>query len=418
MIMSSLLIINIGKLVQVREQTPSPLRGAQMGVLPQIDDAFLFSDKGKIAAFGPMAELPRSLAQNADKVIDAAGRMVLPAFCDCHTHLVYAGSREIEFIDKIRGLSYQEIAARGGGILNSARLLHETSEEELFRQAMVRVEEVMRFGTGAIEIKSGYGLTTEDELKMLRVVKRIAEESPLAVKATFMGAHAYPEKYRDDHEGYIKEIINEMIPAVAAEGLAEYVDVFCEEGFFSKEDSDRILAAGREFGLKATVHANQMSCSGGVEVGVKYDAASVSHLEHAGEAQFAVLEKSETIANLLPGASFFLNMKYPDARRMLEYDIPVALATNYNPGSCPCGDMKFIMSLACMKMKMTPEEVINAATLNSAFAMGLGDTHGSITLGKSASLIITKPIPSLEFIPYAFSTPLVENLILDGKIIF
>jgi imidazolonepropionase len=388
-----------------------------MDVLPVMDNAFLFVEKGKISAFGPMSELPQDFARSTNEVIDAAGRMVLPAFCDCHTHLVYAGSREIEFIDKIRGLSYQEIAARGGGILNSARLLHETSEEELFRQAMVRVEEVMHFGTGAIEIKSGYGLTTEDEIKMLRVVRRIAEESPLTVKATFMGAHAFPERFRDNHEGYISEIINDMIPAVAAEGLAEYIDVFCEEGFFSKEQSDRILAAGRKFGLKASVHANQMSCSGGVEVGVKYDAASVSHLEYAGDAQFEVLEKSETIANLLPGATFFLDMEYPDARRMLQYDIPVALATNYNPGSCPCGDMKFMMALACMKMKMTPEEVINASTLNSAFAMGLGATHGSITIGKAASLIITKPIPSLEFIPYAFSTPLVENLILDGKIV-
>jgi imidazolonepropionase len=415
--MSSLLIVNIGKLVQVREQTLSPLRGEQMDVLPVMDNAFLLAETGKISAFGPMSELPQDFARSVNEVIDAAGRMVLPAFCDCHTHLVYAGSREIEFIDKIRGLSYQEIAARGGGILNSACLLHETSEEELFRQAMVRVEEVMHFGTGAIEIKSGYGLTTEDEIKMLRVVRRIAEESPLTVKATFMGAHAFPERFRDNHEGYISEIINEMIPAVAAEGLAEYIDVFCEEGFFSKKQSDRILAAGRKFGLKASVHANQMSCSGGVEVGVKYDAASVSHLEYAGDAQFEVLEKSETIANLLPGATFFLDMEYPDARRMLQYDIPVALATNYNPGSCPCGDMKFMMALACMKMKMTPEEVINASTLNSAFAMGLGVTHGSITIGKAASLIITKPIPSLEFIPYAFSTPLVENLILDGKIV-
>ena len=415
--MSSLLIVNIGKLVQVRERTHSPLRGAQMDILPVIDNAFLLSEQGKISAFGSMSELPQYSLRNAEKVIDASGRMVLPAFCDCHTHLIYAGSREIEFIDKIRGLSYQEIAARGGGILNSARLLHETSEEELVRQAMVRVEEVMHIGTGAIGIKSGYGLTTEDELKMLRVARCIAEESPLTVKATFMGAHAFPERYRDNHEGYVREVIDEMIPAVAAEGLAEYIDVFCEEGFFSIEESDRILAAGRKFGLKATVHANQMSVSGGVELGVKYDAASVSHLEFAGDEQLEVLEKSETIANLLPGATFFLNMEYPDARRMLNYDIPVALATNYNPGSCPCGDMKFMMALACMNMKMTPEEVINAATLNSAFAMGLGETHGSVTIGKAASLIITRPIPSLEFIPYAFSTPLVENLILDGKIV-
>lgn len=416
-----ILIKNIKKLVQVEDEVIPMRRGREMSRLNCIDNAFLLLKEGKIADYGAMGSISAAAAEAlveaaGGKIIDASGKMVFPSYCDCHTHLIYAGSREIEFIDKIRGLSYQEIARRGGGILNSAQLLHDTSEDELFRQAMVRADEIIRFGTGAVEIKSGYGLNPQDELKMLRVAKRIGEESPLTVKTTFLGAHAFPLKYKENHEGYVQEIINEMIPVVAAEDLAEYIDVFCEEGFFSVEDTDRILNAGMKYGLRATVHANQMSVSGGVEIGVKYDAASVSHLEFTGEEQYQCLEKSQTIANLLPGATFFLNMDYPSARRILEHDIAVALATNYNPGSCPCGDMKFIISLACMKMKMTPEEAFNAATLNGAYAMGLGDSLGTITRGKCANVFITKEIPSYEFIPYSFSTPLIDTVILNGEI--
>ena len=410
------LLINIKKLVQVADSAPAPRRGAQMQRLDSIDNAWLLIDGEVIADYGPMSGLDPEVRRTAGKIMDISGKMVFPCWCDSHTHLVYAGSREIEFIDKIRGLSYQEIARRGGGILNSARKLHETSEAELFRQAMERVDEMVRFGTGAIEIKSGYGLNPADEIKMLRVIKRIGEESPVEVRSTFLGAHAFPERYKDDHEGYVDEIITEMIPVIATEDLADYIDAFCEDGFFSVEDTDRILNAGMKYGLKATVHANQMSVSGGVEVGVKYGAESVSHLEFTGEEQFRCLENSDTIANLLPGATFFLDMDYPSARKMLEHDIAVALASNYNPGSCPCGDMKFIIHLACAKMKMTPEEAFNAATLNGAWAMGLGESHGTITRGKCANIFITKEIPSYEFIPYAFSTPLMETVILKGNI--
>ncbi|MDD2595416.1 MAG: imidazolonepropionase [Bacteroidales bacterium] len=423
----AILIKNIKKLVQVEAENPNLRRGKEMSVLNCIDNAYLLIDWGKIADYGEMSELLymadtgvtrlEELEKIVDNVIDATGKMVFPSFCDSHTHLVYAGSREIEFMDKIRGLSYQEIARRGGGILNSAKLLHETSENELFRQAMTRVDEIIRFGTGAVEIKSGYGLNPEDEIKMLRVIRRISQESPLTVVPTFLGAHAFPEKYKNDHEGYVSEIINEMIPVVASEGLADYIDVFCENGFFSVEDTDRILNAGMKYGLRATVHANQMSESGGVEVGVKYNAISVSHLEFTSDKQYKCLAESQTIANLLPGATFFLEMEYPSARRMLdEYQVAVALATNYNPGSCPCGDMKFITSLACLKMKMTPEEVFNAVTINGAYAMGLGESHGSITRGKCANVFITKDIPSYEFIPYSFSTPLIDTVILQGEI--
>lgn len=416
-----LLIKNIKKLVQVEDEVVPIRKGSEMSQINCIDNAFILLKDDKIADYGTMDSISAAAAEAlvgtaGGKIIDATGKMVFPSYCDSHTHLIYAGSREIEFIDKIRGLSYQEIARRGGGILNSAELLHNTSEDDLFRQAMVRADEIIRFGTGAVEIKSGYGLNPQDELKMLRVAKRIGEESPLTVKTTFLGAHAFPLKYKEDHEGYVQEIINEMIPVVAAEELAEYIDVFCEEGFFSVEDTDRILNAGMKYGLRATVHANQMSTSGGVEIGVKYNAVSVSHLEFTGEEQYKCLENSQTIANLLPGATFFLNMDYPSAREMLKKDIAVALATNYNPGSCPCGDMKFIIALACMKMKMTPEEAFNAATLNGAYAMGLGDSHGTITRGKCANLFITKEIPSYEFIPYSFSTPLIDTLILNGEI--
>ena len=411
-----ILIKNIKCLAQVREQTNAPLRGEEIGILPCIENAFLLTEGDVIREYGPMSMCP-DLSQESDIVIiDATGKMVFPSFCDSHTHIVYAGSREVEFMDKIRGLSYQEIAARGGGILNSAALLHKTSEDELFRQSMQRVEEMIAFGTGAIEIKSGYGLSPEDEIKMLRVAGRIAKESPVEVKRTFLGAHAYPEKYKNDHEGYVQEIINEMIPVIAAEGLADYIDVFCEEGFFSVEDTDRILNAGMKYGLRARVHANQMSCSGGVETGVKYNAITVDHLEYAGGEQISLLAGSDTIANLLPGATFFLQMKYAAAREMISKKVALSLASNYNPGSCPCGDMKMIMSLACLCLRMAPEEAFNAATINGAFAMDLGETHGSITRGKIANLFITKEMPTYEYFPYSISTPLIDRIILKGKV--
>lgn len=416
----SIFIKNIKKLVNCREESPELLRGAQLGELPCIENAYLIIDNEEIADMGEMSELLpdqlHAIESSVDKVIDATGRMVLPSYCDSHTHLVYAGSREMEFSDKLHGLSYQEIAARGGGILNSVELLHNTSEALLLQQALERADEIISFGTGAVEIKSGYGLTLEDEMKMLRVAARISSERPLTVKTTLLAAHAVPSRYKGNREGYVDEIIREIIPAVAAEGLAEYVDIFCEEGFFTVEDAERIFEAGAKYGLRPTVHANQMSVSGGVEVGIKHHAISVDHLEFTGQAQWRALAESDTIATLLPGATFFLNMDYPDARAMIKEGVAVAIASNYNPGSCPAGDMKFMMALALLKMKITPEEAINAATVNGAYAMGVEEIHGSITPGKKASLFITKEIPSYEFIPYSFTTPLVETVILKGKI--
>lgn len=416
----SIFIKNIKKLVNCREESPELLRGAQLGELPCIENAYLIIDNEEIADMGEMSELLpdqlHAIESSVDKVIDATGRMVLPSYCDSHTHLVYAGSREMEFSDKLHGLSYQEIAARGGGILNSVELLHNTSEDILLKQALERADEIISFGTGAVEIKSGYGLTLEDEMKMLRVAARISSERPLTVKTTLLAAHAVPSRYKGNREGYVDEIIREIIPAVAAEGLAEYVDIFCEEGFFTVEDAERIFEAGAKYGLRPTVHANQMSVSGGVEVGIKHHAISVDHLEFTGQDQWRALAESDTIATLLPGATFFLNMDYPNARAMIQEGVAVAIASNYNPGSCPAGDMKFMMALALLKMKITPEEAINAATVNGAYAMGVENIHGSITPGKKASLFITKEIPSYEFIPYSFTTPLVETVILKGKI--
>lgn len=413
-------IKNIKKLINVRENTPSALSGEQLGVLPCIEDAYLITDGDSIIDFGEMSELEEgqlaAIEQSVDKVIDATGRMVFPSYCDSHTHLVYAGSREMEFSDKLRGLSYQEIARRGGGILNSVALLHNTSEDSLLEQTLVRAKEIISMGTGAVEIKSGYGLSVEDEMKMLRVAKRVAENTPLTVKTTLLGAHAVPARYKDNRSGYVDEIVNEMIPAVAAEGLAEFVDIFCEEGFFSVEDAERIFEQGIKYGLRPTVHANQMSFSGGVQVGVKYDAISVDHLEFTGEQEYDVLASSNTIATLLPGATFFLNMDYPNARAMISKGVKVAIASNYNPGSCPSGDMKYMMALALLKMKMTPEEAINAVTINGAFAMGLGEQFGSITVGKRANLFITKEIPSYEFLPYSFTSSLIDTIILNGEI--
>lgn len=415
-----LLIKNIKKLVNVRENTPAPLCAQELGQLPCIEDGYIICDNGIIIDYGQMSEFPEgqleAVEQSVERVIDAAGKMVFPSYCDSHTHLVYAGSREMEFSDKLRGLSYQEIAKRGGGILNSVALLHNTSEDELLRQALVRADEIISMGTGAVEIKSGYGLTVEDEMKMLRVAKRVAENTPLTVRTTFLGAHAVPARYKDNRVGYVNEIVDEMIPAVAAEGLAEYVDIFCEEGFFSVEDAERIFEQGIKYGMKPTVHANQMSFSGGVQVGVKYDAISVDHLEFTGPAEYEVLANSNTIATLLPGATFFLNMDYPDARAMIAKGVKMAIASNYNPGSCPSGDMKYMMALALLKMKLTPEEAINCTTINGAFAMGLGEEYGSITVGKRANLFITKEIPSYEFLLYAFTTPLIETIILNGEI--
>lgn len=415
------LIKNIKKLVNVREGLEAPLKGEELSSLPCIDDAYLIIKGDKIVDYGEMDELSSeqlaAIEESVNKVIDASGRMVFPSYCDSHTHLIYAGSREIEFMDKIRGLSYQEIARRGGGILNSVELLHNTSEDELLRQTLVRADEIIALGTGAVEIKSGYGLTLEDELKMLRVAKRIALERPLTVKTTFLGAHAVPTRYKGNREGYVDEIINEMIPVIATEELAEYVDIFVEEGFFTVEDAERIFTAGMKYGLRPTVHANQMSVSGGVQVGIKYNAISVDHLEFTGEAEFKALAESDTIATMLPGATFFLEMDYAPVRKMIAAGVKVAIASNYNPGSCPSGDMKFMMALACLKMKMTPEEVINAVTINGAYAMGLGDTHGSITRGKKANLFITKEIPSYEFLPYSFSSDLIQTRILNGKLL-
>ncbi len=423
--MDRILITNIRQLIQAGDHITLK-RGEQMRNLDIIEDAFLYIEDSLIADYGKMETMPPHLCDaiskredphNDLKIIDAAGRMVFPSFCDSHTHLVYAGSREQEFVDKINGLSYQEIAARGGGILNSAQLLENTSEDELYRSAMERANEILATGTGAVEIKSGYGLTPENELKMLRVIKRIKENSPLTVKSTFLGAHAFPAKYAGNKEGYVEEIINTMIPMVAAEELAEYIDVFCEEGFFSIDDTDRILNAGLKYGLRAKVHANQMGISGGVQVGVKYDAISVDHLESVGEEEFAALKNSQTIATMLPGATFFLNMEYSPARKFVENNIPLALATNYNPGSCPSGSMQFQLALACIAMKLTPEEAINACTINGAYAMGIEENLGSISRGKIANIFITKKIPSYSFIPYAFTTPYIDTIILNGKLI-
>ena len=418
----SLFVKNIKKLVGVRQEAPqSPLKGKEMETLPCLDNAWLLTEGDRIKAFGEMngtaPETIGAMEDGADGVIDAAGRMVFPSYCDSHTHLVYAGSREMEFMDKLRGLSYQEIARRGGGILNSVELLHNTPEDDLLRQTLVRAWEIISLGTGAVEIKSGYGLTVEDEVKMLRVARRVGEETPLRVRTTFLGAHAVPARYKGNREGYVDEIIRDIMPAVAAEGLADYVDIFVEEGFFTVEDASRIFEAAARYGMQPKVHANQMSFSGGVQVGVKYGAASVDHLEFTGPEEFRALQGSGTIATLLPGATFFLDMDYPKVKQMLEYDLPLAIASNYNPGSCPSGDMKFMMALAMIKMRLTPETVLNAATVNGSFAMGAAAEYGSITPGKKASFFITKEIPSYEFVPYSFTSQLIEEIVLNGKII-
>ena len=391
-----------------------------MARLGSISNAYLFVEDDIIKDFGPMTELPLSNHQTGsqqDMVIDVSGKFVFPSFCDSHTHIVFAGSREHEYSDKIRGLSYEEIAKRGGGILNSAKVLHETSEDELYNQSMVRINEVIRSGTGAIEIKSGYGLNLYDELKMLKVIRRIKETCSLEVKATFLGAHSIPGEYHNNREKYVDTVLNEMIPVVASENLADYIDVFCDRGFFTVDDTERILMAGLKHGLPAKIHANELDYSGGVQVGVKYNALSVDHLECTGDKEIDALLKSDTMPTLLPGSSFFLGLPDPPVRKMINAGLPVALASDYNPGSSPSGNMKLIMSLGCIKLRMLPEEVINAVTINSAYAMGLSETHGSIAIGKVANVFITKEIPSYEFMPYAFGSDLIDTVILKGIII-
>jgi imidazolonepropionase len=385
-----------------------------------MSDAFLYLKDGLISDFGKMNELKSAIITTQEpgvNIIDASGKFLFPSFCDSHTHLVYAGSREIEYVGKIRGLSYSDIAKAGGGILNSAKKLHDTSEDELYMQSMERVNEIISQGTGAVEIKSGYGLNTGDELKMLRVIRRIKETCPLEVKATFLGAHALPPEFINDREKYVDLIINEMIPVVASEELADFIDVFCDRGFFTVEDTERILMAGMKYGLIPKIHANELDYSGGIQTGVKYNALSVDHLECTGDEEIKVLLGTETMPVLLPGSSFFLGLPDPPARRMIEAGLPLALASDYNPGSSPSGNMKLIMSLGCIKLKMLPEEVINAVTINSAYAMGLSETHGSIARGKVANVFITKKIPSYEFMPYAFGSNLIETVILKGEIV-
>jgi imidazolonepropionase len=408
------ILINIRLLVNTRSVS-ALLRGHDLAELPVMENAYLIMEEGIISEYGSMADLPsRYLQQN--NILDIQGGSVLPAWCDSHTHIVFAGSREGEFVDKIRGLSYEEIAAKGGGILNSASLLNKTSEEELFRQAWERLEEVRKMGTGAIEIKSGYGLTVEGELKMLRVIKKLKEKSALSIKSTFLGAHTFPLEYRNNHQGYLDLIKSFMLPVIASEKLADYIDVFCEQGFFSPEESEDICRAGMAIGLRPKIHANQMHLSGGTQLGVKLGALSVDHLETMDESAIKALAHSDTIGTLLPTAAFFLRMPFQPARSLIDSGCAIALASDYNPGSSPSGNMNLVIAMACIQMKMLPQEAINAATLNGAYAMGLGSELGSITTGKKAHLLITRPIPSIAFIPYSFGSSLIRGTILGENI--
>ena len=412
------LIKNIKGLIGTENEPKLKKSGSEMAILNSIPEAYLYIKDEKISGFGRMSEMPEFLSQSHfydTEIIDASGKFVFPSFCDPHTHIVYAGSRELEFADRIKGLSYEEIARRGGGILNSAKKLHETSEDELYNQSIIRINEIIGMGTGAVEIKSGYGLNTEDELKMLRVIRRIKQSTLLEVKSTFLGAHAVPELFRNDRVKYIDLIINEMIPVIASEELADYIDVFCDDGFFTVDETERILMAGLKYGLTPKLHANEIGNSGGVQVGVKYNALSVDHLERSGADEIKALLNSETMPTLLPGSALFLGLPDPPARKMIDAGLPVALASDYNPGSSPSGNMKLVMSLGCIRLNMLPEEAINAVTVNSAYAMGISDTHGSIAKGKVANLFITKEMPSYNFFPYAYGSNLVEKVILKGK---
>lgn len=408
-----MLIYNIGRLCGLdRTGSLRRLRGRAMDVLDSMADAWLTVDGETITGFGSMSELPAGAMKG--ECVDAGGGWVFPSFCDSHTHIIYAGSREGEFRDKIDGLSYEEIARRGGGILNSADRLHEASEEELFEQAMARVAEMTAAGTGAIEIKSGYGLTTEDELKMLRVARRIQASTPALVRTTFLGAHAVGRAYAGRQSEYVDLVCREMIPAVAAEGLADFVDVFCDKGFFTPEETSKILESAARFGLRPKIHANELAVSGGVQTGVAHGALSVDHLERIGDEEIALLAESDTCATMLPGASFFLGMPYGPARRAIDGGCTVALASDYNPGSSPSGSMRMVVSLACIKMKLTPERAINAATVNGACAMGVSDVAGAIGAGRLANFFITSPLPDLAFFPYAYTSPLIRECYLRG----
>lgn len=410
-----MLITNIKGLVGVHPKEKLALRGSELANLPVLENAWLLIENGLIKDFGEMQSIPSSISERSSS-IDASGKFVLPSWCDSHSHLVFAASREEEFVMKIEGKSYEDIAAAGGGILNSARKLQLASEDELFESASNRLKELIKLGTGALEIKSGYGLTVDSELKMLRVIKRLKANFPIPIKATFLAAHAYPQEYKNDHQGYINLIIEQMLPAIAEEKLADYIDVFCEKGFFSVEETDQILIAGASYGLKPKIHANQLSVSGGVQIGVKHNAISVDHLEETDAAVLNSLANSDTIATLLPSCSFYLGIPFANARELINANAIVALASDFNPGSTPSGNMNFVVSLACIKLKMLPEEAINSATLNGAAAMELSDKIGSIAIGKKANLIITKTIPSIAFLPYSFGQTQIETVILNGEI--
>ncbi|MEE9407258.1 MAG: imidazolonepropionase [Polaribacter sp.] len=406
------LFINIKELIQVRDASIKKVSGKEMSILPTIKNAFLLIKDDIITDFGLMNEITNF---SIDKTIDCSGKMILPTWCDSHTHIVFAGNREQEFVDRINGLSYEEIANNGGGILNSAKKLQKTSAEDLYQQSAKRLEEVIALGTGAIEIKSGYGLTVDAEIKMLRVIKKLKNNFNIPIKATFLGAHAIPQEYKKNKEGYLNLIINEMLPKIAKENLADFIDIFCEVGYFTVEDTDRILSTGKKYGLIPKTHVNQFNSIGGIKVSVKHNALSVDHLEVLSNEDLEVLKTSKTMPVALPSCSYFLSIPYTPARKVIEANLPLALATDYNPGSTPSGNMNFVVATACIKMKMTPEEAINAATINGAFAMNLSEKVGSITKGKLANFIITKEIPSYGFIPYSFGTNLIETVYLKGK---
>jgi len=415
-IFMKILIKNIKEIIEVDEESRLKVAGAEMKELHTLEQAYLITDGEWIASFGLMENLSKDPHNsNISQTIDAGGKMLFPSFVDSHTHLVYAGSREIEYGDKIRGLSYEEIAKRGGGILNSAKLLHNTSEDDLYAQALVRINDIIAMGTGAVEIKSGYGLSVEDELKMLRVIRRLKETTPISIKANFLGAHAVPAEYKGNQSAYVDLVVSEMLPRVAEEKLADFVDVFCDKGFFTVEETDRILSKAAEYGLRPKIHANELDYSGGIQIGVKHNALSVDHLEFTGDAEIAALLNSETMPTMLPGAAFFLGMIYGPARKMIDAGLPMALASDFNPGSSPSGNMQLIAAMGCIKYKMLPEEVIHATTINTAYAMGLSDEVGSIAVGKRANFWLSKPMPTYQYLPYSYGDNKVDTVFLNGK---